>query len=76
MIMASIAKDPGGKKRILFTTPDGNRKTIRMGKMTLANARNVKHKIESLISAKTSGQPLDNETAAWVQKIPDNLAIN
>ncbi len=72
--MASISKDPGGKKRILFVAPDGKRKVIRLGKMTLAQARNVKHKIESLVSSKGSGQSLDNETAAWVRDISDGLA--
>ncbi len=72
--MASIAKDPNGKKRILFVPPDGKRKVIRLGKMPLAQARNVKHKIESLVSSKGSGQSLDNETAAWVRDIPDGMA--
>ncbi len=72
--MASIAKDPGGTKRILFVAPDGKRKTIRLGKMNLAQARTVKHKIESLVSSKGSGQSLDNETATWVRNISDGLA--
>ncbi len=72
--MASIAKDHGGTKRILFVTPDGKRKVIRMGKMPLADARMVKSKIESLLAHKTSGQPLDGETSKWVRDIPDALA--
>ena len=39
-----MAKDPGGKKRILLMAPDGKRKVIRLGKMPLAQARNVKYK--------------------------------
>ncbi len=72
--MASICKDPGGKKRILFVAPDGKRKVIRLGKMSLAQARTVKHKIESLVSSKGSGQSIDGETASWVRGIPDGLA--
>ena len=72
--MASIARDPGGQKRILFVAPDGRRKVIRMGKMPLADARTVKHRIESLLASKISGHPLDNETAKWVRDIPDVLA--
>ena len=68
--MASIARDSGGKKRILFVAPDGKRKVIRLGKMPLVQARNVKYKIESLISSKASSQPLDNETG----DIPDDMA--
>ena len=32
--MASIGTDPGGLRRILFVAPDGERKTIRLGKMS------------------------------------------
>lgn len=72
--MASIAKDSGGKKRILFVAPDGKRKAIRLGKMPLADARKIKHHIESLLAAKVSGRALDNETAAWIRDIPDTMA--
>ena len=71
--MASIVKDPGGKKRITFTL-DGNRKTIYLGKMPLGQARGIKHRVECLVTAKTSNQPVDNDTAAWVRDLPDTLA--
>ncbi len=32
--MASLANDPGGRRRILFVDTEGNRKTIRLGKMS------------------------------------------
>ncbi len=71
----ALQKNPGGKKRILFVAPDGKRKVIRLGKMPLAQARNInKHKIELLVSSKGSGESLDNEMAAWVRDIPDGLA--
>ena len=72
--MASIAKDPGGKKRILFIDHNGKRKTIRLGKMPMSDARTIKYRIESLLAAKTSGQPLDNETGSWLRDIPGVMA--
>lgn len=73
--MASISKDGGGgKRRILFTNGNGDRKTIRLGKMPLADARTIKHHIESLLAAKLSGCALDNKTAAWVRNMPNVLA--
>ena len=72
--MASIAKDPGGKKRILFVDPDGKRRSIRLGKMPLADARTIKHHIESLLASKASGRSLDNETATWTRIISDTMA--
>lgn len=72
--MASICKDPGGKKRILFVDGDGKRWPIRLGKMPLADARTIKSHIESLLASKTSGRARDNETAKWVRDMPDGLA--
>lgn len=72
--MASIAKDPNGRKRILFVDGDGNRKAIRLGKMSLPDAREVKSKLEAILSAQVSRRALDNPTAAWVAEIPDSFA--
>ena len=33
--MASIGKEPNGRKRILFVAADGSRKTVRIGKAIL-----------------------------------------
>ncbi len=43
--MASIGKDPGGRKRILFVAPSGKRKTIRLGKLSMRAAEGVKFRI-------------------------------
>ncbi len=72
--VASITKDPNGRKRLLFVAPDGKRKAIRLGKMSLRAAESIKSKIEDLISSKTSGCAWSNETARWVAEIPDALA--
>lgn len=32
--MASISRDPGGYRRVLFVAADGTRKTIRLGKVS------------------------------------------
>ena len=49
--MASISKDPNGRKRLTFVDGGGDRKYVRLGKMTMANAREVKSKVESILSA-------------------------
>ena len=72
--VASIAKDPNGRKRILFVNGDGERKAIRLGKMSLPDAREVKSKVEAILSANVSRKAFDNPTAAWVADIPDSLA--
>ena len=72
--MASIAKDPNGCKRLLFVDGKGKRKTIRLGKMTVADAREVKTKVENILSANISRRGFDNPTAQWIIEIPDSLA--
>lgn len=64
--MASVIRDPEGRKRIQFVGPGGKPKTIRLGKVELRHAQAVRVRIESLVSAKFTGQPMDKQTAEWV----------
>jgi integrase len=71
--MASISRDPNGRRRILFVDADGNRKTIRLGKTSQRMAEEIKIKVETLNAAKIGGCSLDRETAAWVANLGDDL---
>ena len=42
---------PGGKKRIQFFNPAGERKTIRLGKVSQRSAESVKYRVEQLLEA-------------------------
>jgi len=70
--MASISRDPNGRKRILFVAGDGSRKTIRLGKSSLKQAEAFKLKLEALIAGRITGS-IDNETARWVAGLPDDI---
>ncbi len=72
--MASIAREPNGRRRILFTAADGKRKTIRLGKVPQRAAEAIKTKVEALLAAAVSGCPWDGETARWVADLQDDLA--
>ena len=72
--MASIANDPGGRRRIQFVDTDGKRRTIRLGKMSKRQAETIKLRVEDLIAAKLSGGAPPDDTARWVAAIADNLA--
>jgi len=67
--MASISRDPNGRRRILFVAADGRRKQIRLGKVTQRAAGSVKLKIESLVSVSLTGCSIDHETARWVGEL-------
>jgi len=64
--MASIVRDPDGRKRILFTAPDGKRKPIRLGKMSMKDAETIKTKVEALVASLLSGRSPDDEVSLWV----------
>jgi integrase len=76
--MASISRDPGGRRRILFMGADGKRKAIRLGKMSQKTAESVKVRIEALVTSQITGHAVDDETARWVadrdQTMIDKLA--
>lgn len=72
--MASISKGPNGTRIIQFVGGDGKRRSIRLGKMPAKMAEAIKVKLEALNAATISKCPLDNETAAWVAGIGDDLA--
>ena len=69
--MASIGKDKGGRKRILFVAEDGARRTIRLGKCSLRQAEHFKIRLEALIAGRFSG--IDAETARWLADLPDDV---
>ncbi|UCD51441.1 MAG: hypothetical protein JSW27_02180, partial [Phycisphaerales bacterium] len=69
--MASIGRDKGGRKRILFVAEDGSRKTVRLGKCSLRQAEHFKIRLEALIAGRFSG--VDAETATWLAALPDDI---
>lgn len=72
--MASITRDPNGRRTIQFVAADGKRKSIRLGKVSQRIAEEIKVKVEHLNAAIVSGCPIDSETAQWVAKLGDDLA--
>ena len=72
--MASISKDPNGRRRILFVAPDGKRKTIRLGKVSQRAAEAVKYRVEQLLAAKLTGHALEADTARWMAGLESALA--
>jgi integrase len=64
--VASISRDPGGTRRILFNGADGKRRAIRLGKINERSAQKVKVRVEALVTAQITGCPVDDETARWL----------
>jgi len=72
--MASISKDPGGRRRIQFVGPDGNRKAIRLGKVAQRAAETVKFRVEQLLAAKLTGHAIETDTGNWLAEIEPALS--
>jgi len=71
--MASIGRDPNGRRRILFVAGDGSRKTIRLGKCSQKQAEAAKVKIEALIGSRLTGTTVDDEVSRWLADLPDDM---
>ena len=72
--MASITNDGGGRRRIQFVDTEGNRRAIRLGKVSERRAEEVKFRVERILEAKITGFAIEAETARWIAELPDALA--
>jgi len=67
--MASLSKDNNGW-RILFVCPTTRKRpTIRLGECSKKNAQTTLNMVETLVEAKSLGQPIKQQTAAWLDSI-------
>lgn len=73
--MATIVKDANGRKRLfVYCPPNGERKAIHLGKMTMQAAETIKVRVSDLESAWMANCGWKPETSRWVAEIPDALA--
>lgn len=66
--MASIANDAGGRRRVQFVDPNGDRKTIHLGKMPIRGAEKVKTRVEQLLAMKITGHAMETDLANWLEE--------
>ena len=72
--MASISTDAKGNRKIQFINGDGKRKSVYLGKILKADAKEICSKIEAILAALLSRRSLASEVAEWVGNVPDVLA--
>ncbi len=70
--MASIGKEQNGTKRISFSDASGNRKQIRLGRMSMRLAREVKTKVEDIVAANIAGHTPSQQTLHWIEEQRSN----
>lgn len=72
--MASIAKDSGGRKRILFIDRDGKRRTIRLGLATARQAQVFAAHVEELVTLSHGiGFSVSQPTGLWLSQLSDRM---
>lgn len=71
--MASISNDPNGRRRILFVNAAKDRKTIRLGKVSLRQAEAVKLKVQDLVGSSITGHAPSDETSRWLATLEPDL---
>ncbi len=71
--MASITQLQNGLKCIDYYDGAGERKSVRLGKMSMRDAEKVRTKIEELSGAKINGTTLDTEVVTWLANRPPKV---
>jgi len=72
--MASVSHNKRtGARAVLVICPDGKRRPIRLGKVTKAQAGEVKRHVEHLANFRLHGSALPPSTAEWLANVPDRL---
>jgi integrase len=72
--VASITREPNGRRLIQFTAGDGKRKSIRLGKVSQRLAEEIKIKVEAINAAAISGHAIDDEAARWLARLDSVMA--
>lgn len=72
--MASVVTYSSGLRRIDFAlTPNGERKTLRLGRVSAKAAAGVKAKVEAIIADKQLRRAHDAETAEWLGGLDESM---
>lgn len=70
--MSSITKRPNGHRWVQFV--DGKkRKTIRLGDVTLSQAREVRRHVDRILASRITGEPIDGPTVRWLATVEGQL---
>lgn len=72
-LMAAISTDKNRNRTIQFISADRKRRSIRLGKVSMKVANEIKLKVQTLNIAKILNLPLDSEVAGWVSNVGAEL---
>lgn len=71
--MASVSRDRNGTKRVCFTDGTGKRHVLRLGRVTVRQAEEVRVRVEALLAAQMYRRPPDVELLGWLNGLDDRI---
>jgi len=72
--MASVIDYDGGLKRIEFClTPNGQRKSLRLGRVNAKTAKFWQDKVEAIIGDLLADKPHDSEVSKWLGRMDESM---
>jgi integrase len=71
--MASISTSANGTRTVQFVGQDGKRRSIRLGRVPLKTAEEVRRRVEYVLAANFNGTAPDGATLKWLASIGDGL---
>ncbi|MDB5325433.1 MAG: integrase family protein, partial [Phycisphaerales bacterium] len=71
--MASITKQPNGRREVQFIGPDERRRTIRLGRVEQKVADTFRIQIEAINAAHMTGDSITPFTAQWLRGLSDQF---
>lgn len=71
--MASVYRQKNGLVVIDFIAPDGARKTLRLGRLTLDSGKSIANRVQQIVEARTLGEPFGRDLAAWIRGLEPRL---
>lgn len=71
--MASVINETNGRKRVEFIAPDGKRRRVRLGIVSVKQADEIKRKVEAIVSDMIVGRAHDNDVARWMRDLDGKM---
>ena len=71
--MASVSRDSNGTKRVCFTDGTGKRHVLRLGRVNVRQAEEVRVRVEALLAAKMYRRSPDVELLGWLNGLDDRV---
>ena len=71
--MASVSRDSNGTKRVCFTDGTGKRHVLRLGRVNVRQAEEVRVRVEALLAARMYRRSPDVELLGWLNGLDDRV---